>query len=167
MLIINILIKLLGLIVILLFILYLTSPVFGAKAFKAELQKYADSAQFQEQRFSNISPIDMGFSFEDISTLLGDYWSSRKSARPPVPIPVQKVDLNNWFDSNSEGFAGTEYVWLGHSTFLLRIEQTHILIDPMFNQVPSPLQHYIPSGQVFKNLNNVDRYHDHTLRTTK
>lgn len=111
---------------------YLTSPVFGAKASKAELQKYADSEQFQEQRFSNVSPIDMSFSFEDMSSLLGDYWSSRKFARPPVPIPVQQVDLNHWLDSNSEGFVGTEYVWLGHSTFLLRIEQTHILIDPLF-----------------------------------
>jgi L-ascorbate metabolism protein UlaG (beta-lactamase superfamily) len=133
-----ILLKAIGFLCTAIILWYLASPVFGAKASKAELQKYAESAQFQDQVFSNSRPIDMGFSFEDMSSLLGDYWSSRKVARPLVPIPVKKVDLNHWFDSNSEGFAGTEYVWLGHSTFLLRIEQTHILIDPMFSQVPSP-----------------------------
>lgn len=117
---------------------YLASPVFGAKTSKVELQKYSKSAQYQDQVFSNSRPIDMGFSMEDITSLLGDYWSSRKVARPPVPIPVQKLDLNEWFDPNSDGFAKTEYIWLGHSTFLLRMEQAHVLIDPMFSSVPSP-----------------------------
>lgn len=62
-----------------------------------------------------------------------DYWAMTKNQffgkeirEPKTPLPIMKPDLRKFLTLD---FA---YIWLGHSTILLRLEGKTILFDPIF-----------------------------------
>ena len=62
-----------------------------------------------------------------------DYWRMFKEqffddkVRSPLsPLPLEKTDIKKFLESDFS------YVWLGHSTILLRIDKKTILFDPIF-----------------------------------
>ena len=129
------LIKSLGVLILFGCVWYALSPVFGARLSTKALKVYEGSPQLYTV-FSNAKPINMGFSWDDIRTAYSDYRASRAWATPAEgQPPVIKTNLGEFDDDQSE----TAFVWIGHSTFLLRMEQKTLLIDPMFSSVPSPI----------------------------
>ena len=129
------LVKSLGVLILFGCVWYVLSPVFGARLSTKALKVYEGSPQLNTV-FSNAKPINMGFSWEDIRTAYSDYRASRAWATPPNgQPPVIKTNLGEFYNDQRE----TAFVWVGHSTFLLRMEQKTLLIDPMFGSVPSPI----------------------------
>lgn len=55
---------------------------------------------------------------------------------PRYGIPQCKPDLSLFTASNE----GIKFIWLGHSSVLVRMDQQSILIDPMFSTYASPIK---------------------------
>lgn len=129
------LLKASGLLLLLALIWYLSAPVFGGKLSEDNLKKrYATSSQFNGKDFANAQEIDMGFSLEAIWTLMGEYFRSREIAKPPSDLPTHAITDEVLESVQPE----TEFIWIGHSSFLVRMDSLNILIDPMFSEVPAP-----------------------------
>ena len=53
---------------------------------------------------------------------------------PPKPFPVEKFSKEDWEKDNS-----FKFIWLGHSTILMKLEGKTILFDPVFSDYASPV----------------------------
>ena len=80
---------------------------------------------------------------------------------PPKPFPVEVPDWSQW---NEQEHA---YIWLGHSTILLRMAGKNILFDPVFgNAAPvffavPRFQHPVMSLEELPPIDVVFISHDH------
>jgi len=56
--------------------------------------------------------------------------------------------------------AASAITWIGHSSYLLRIENKHFLLDPFFSDIASPLpigpERFVPPGIAFEKLPPID-----------
>ena len=74
---------------------------------------------------------------------IGSMLKTVPNAKPKSPIVVNKIDSLHIAEYQSE----TRFIWFGHSTFLLQLNNKSILIDPMFSAVPAP--HPLLGGKRF------------------
>lgn len=89
------------------------------------------------QRFHNLYPnkspkMTFGQSISAIQDIL--YKSSHKN--PTRKIPQIKPDLNT-FEANSNTL---KFIWFGHSTVLINLDNIKVLFDPMFSTYASPIK---------------------------
>ena len=65
---------------------------------------------------------------------------------PPKPLPSIRTDLRQLPDDRAT------LVWFGHSSYLLKIGKTHILVDPVFSGNASPVSFFakaFPGSNVY------------------
>jgi len=62
------------------------------------------------------------------------FMNKPKNTFPPKPLPSVKTDLKNLPDGNPV------LVWFGHSSYLIKIDGKHILVDPVFSGYASPFK---------------------------
>ena len=107
--------------------------IFGCTATSAsELhrqQRIEESSQWNGEVFQNpeqVPDVDWGPSLR----MFGNYFF-KKSEKfiPDPPLPAEPFDLSRW-----NGQQGLLLSWLGHTTFLLKIDGHVILTDPVFSQ---------------------------------
>lgn len=111
------------------------NPAFGGSISKEQQQVFAESNNFEEGIFKNKKRINLDFSFSQILKMSRKFFFSKNlNGRPENGIQAQKIDSISIADYHSE----TRFIWFGHSTFLVQIEDKTILIDPMFGDVPAP-----------------------------
>lgn len=121
-------------IIIIISILFLNcSPQFGKGITKSKKTKYSKLDNFQNGKFKNIHPSPMDFKFWKYIKELTKKASSRN---PKINIEVLNIDSLTIENHRKDV---TQLIWFGHSTFLLLIDGKKILIDPVFNQRPSPV----------------------------
>jgi len=77
---------------------------------------------------------------------------------------IKHPDIDKFLDSTNN----IKFIWLGHSTILVNIQNTIILIDPVFSKAASPVSFIVPRFQPpvleLKNLPQIDYIlisHDH------
>lgn len=102
------------------------------------LEKMKGSKQFNQdtKKFQNKNPnFFIGSNFKDTfrEMLFGG-----QIRRPLKPLPGVKPDLVGFSTPGD----GVRFIWLGHSTFLLRIDGITILVDPVFGDYVSPVPIY-------------------------
>ncbi|TKC02478.1 MBL fold metallo-hydrolase [Pedobacter cryotolerans] len=85
------------------------------------------NGEFKNQSHTPTKPDDVTY-WMMIKTML----KGNKNGSPQHIIPHQKPDL-----SRSNDFKLT---WFGHSSYLIQVDQINILVDPVFNERPSPFQ---------------------------
>lgn len=113
-------------------------PQFGALPSGARLARIEKSPQYNRTRgqFQNKHPRDFQ---EEVPLLkfLKKYILGKQIGTPTAPLPSIRPDLAKFL---APGPAGTvaRAIWLGHSTVLLNIEGTTILLDPTMTQRASP-----------------------------
>ena len=142
-------------------------PSFGGDVSKALQTKYSSSRNYKNGAFVNQKevPEDLGF-WETLKIARKFFFTKVPNGVPSGPIGVQRIDSAQVVDYKGE----TRLVWFGHSAFLLQMKGKHILIDPMFGEVPAP--HPILGGKRFnkelpiavEKLPNIDAViisHDH------
>ncbi|WP_066218324.1 MBL fold metallo-hydrolase [Formosa haliotis] len=113
-----------------------TSPEFGGKQPAENEKKFALTKHYKEGRFINLGNVDMKIGLKDYGKSLLGYFNPPKGAVPNKPILTESISK-----SDLENYSGeTRLFWFGHSTFLLQIQSKNILIDPMFGDVPSPIE---------------------------
>ena len=107
--------------------------IFGCTAINAsELnrqQRIEESPQWNGETFQNperVPDVEWGPSLK----MFGNYFFN-KSAKfiPDPPLPAEPFDISQWNRQR-----GLQFTWLGHTTFLIKIDDKVILTDPMFSQ---------------------------------
>jgi len=143
-------------------------PVFGGHPSAEDRKRFENSSAFNvsKGKFENRRPelIEKmrasSLSFE----LLMEWFSEREGAKPASMLPEQVPDLRE-FEKPAEQ---TKLIWLGHSTFLLNIDGTIVLVDPVFSGYASPVsftaKRFQPSVLSLEALPEIDVVlisHDH------
>lgn len=111
-------------------------PSFGGDVTKQRQELYADSAQFVAGTFQNQdSGSAKGFSLNKVLKIFRKFFFDQvENGVPENNIAIQKIDIADITAFNE----GTRLYWFGHSAFLMQIDSTTILIDPMLSEVPAP-----------------------------
>ena len=108
----------------------------------APTEKMLKSPQWRDGKFVNPIPVPMfkgGWSavWPNIKGTVG----MGKDRKPETTLPSHPIDNTIWSDSTPETFA---FVWLGHSSLLVRAEGVTILVDPVLDERASPISFFGP-----------------------
>ncbi len=108
-------------------------PVLGKAPAGLRLQRIRRSSNYNGKNFQNL--VDTPVSREGVSMfkMLRDLSKRPANTAPPKPIPSIHTDLQNLPDGEAS------LVWFGHSSYLLKIDKVHILVDPVFSGNASPV----------------------------
>ena len=111
-----------------LFVLY--APVFGGNQSPESLQRLKQSQHFVDGRFINQMATSVSTRSPDSKTSIMDWVFQQDDKNPTKPLPSRLFDP----DMLTEG----KFVWLGHSTLLMKTNALVIMTDPVFNRA-SPI----------------------------
>ena len=75
----------------------------------------------------------MNMSLRDMMSLGYKFLFDKNNRFPKKEPPINSIDSNK-INNIKDDFA---MVWFGHSTFYVKLDGYHILLDPMFSEVPS------------------------------
>jgi L-ascorbate metabolism protein UlaG (beta-lactamase superfamily) len=92
-------------------------------------QRIEESPQWNGKTFQNperVPDVEWGPS---VKTLWNYFFNKPEAFTPGTPLPAEPLDISQW---NRRG--DSQFAWLGHTTFIIRIEDKVILTDPMFSQ---------------------------------
>jgi L-ascorbate metabolism protein UlaG (beta-lactamase superfamily) len=106
--------------------------VLGKNPSGKRLKRVQSSPQYANGSFQNPEPTEMLLEGASYLSMMREYWNKPKTTAPPCPIPSVRADL---FALSSES---PTVVWFGHSSYLLKLEGLHILVDPVFSGHASP-----------------------------
>ena len=117
------------------------APQFGSNPSKEEKIEYEKLPNFENGTFIN---------FEDTPLTTGkisiwDFFKS-DSLRKPENLKTEKIDNSFFIQLEDKEY---QIAWLGHSAFLISINEKIILLDPMLGSHASPIS--IPSLKRFNN----------------
>ena len=134
---------------------------FGRRPSGKELKKIKASPHYAHNGFQNLVPTKL---FKDVS-LMKVLWKflNAKNTSPEKPLPSLKTDVKNLPDNTPV------IVWFGHSSYLVKINGKHILVDPVFCGHASPVSfttRSFPGTDIYKveDLPDIDVLlisHDH------
>ncbi|MBS9463470.1 MBL fold metallo-hydrolase [Flagellimonas sp. 389] len=123
-------------------------PSFGGKVTKEDQKEYAQSKNYNKERFVNEKDVPKNLSFAETLGIMRKFFFTKvTNGSPDKPLKVQKIDSTAIADYNGD----TRLIWFGHSAFLLQINGKNILIDPMLSDVPAP-HPWLGSGRFSKEL---------------
>jgi L-ascorbate metabolism protein UlaG (beta-lactamase superfamily) len=116
----------------------------------SRLKKVLLSTNYRDGIFHNLSITTMMTGKGDMWRTLWKFLNKPKTTKPPHALPSVKTDLKNLPDGNPV------LIWFGHSSYLLKIDGKHILVDPVFSGYASPFK--IKSAKNFdgSNVYNTD-----------
>ena len=87
------------------------------------------SLLMSDERFKNTNNMPNLKSF-------GDFLKWSLNRKRPTPIKIESSDEWKNFSNLKENYL----IWIGHSTFLINIEGTVVLTDPVFSDRASPVK---------------------------
>jgi L-ascorbate metabolism protein UlaG (beta-lactamase superfamily) len=108
-------------------------PAFGGNPTKEQKEMYQNLNNYANGKFVNEYPAGLTTNSSDASSTNEYSASEAKNRSPTGPIPVSAIDRNKIKSENDS------LTWLGHSAFLLSIDNKKLLIDPMLSPVASPV----------------------------
>ena len=108
-------------------------PVFGGRPTKEQQEAYEQLDNYVDGEFVNETELESGMDLTSLGTLVRDWINQDEDRLPSVEVAVAPLD---WERINSEEDSLT---WFGHSNFLLSIDSKKILIDPVFDDMASPV----------------------------
>ena len=108
------------------------APAFGGKPDEHSTQRMVHSKNFRAGKFVNLVSTQVSTSSGERKTSIFDWILTPDGKNPSKPLPSESFDR----DSLTEG----KFVWLGHSTLLMKTSGVVIMTDPVFNRAsPVPL----------------------------
>ncbi len=111
------------------------SPQFGGTVSDEQKEIYAATGHYEEDIFINNEEIVMEMNCHSITAMVKETMNPDPNVAPDHNIEVVKINpqsLLNLPDSL------TRITWLGHSSFLIEMEEKKILLDPVFGQYAAP-----------------------------
>ena len=149
--------------------LFIQISLFGCAATNAadleREQRVAKSPQWNGEIFINPQRVPATEWGKSLITFWDYFFSKPEGYTPSPPLPAEPFDISLWNEQRDLQFA-----WLGHTTFLIKIDGKVILTDPMFSQQAgtygwfSPVRYSktLPSVDVLPELDAVLITHNHS-----
>jgi L-ascorbate metabolism protein UlaG (beta-lactamase superfamily) len=109
------------------------NPVFGGNPTKEQKEGYKQYDNYANGKFINKVSTGMGMKLADFVSMTKDSFAGSKDRKPIGEVPVSAID---WNKIKSEEDSMT---WLGHSAYLLSIDNKKLLLDPMLGPIASPV----------------------------
>ncbi|MFD2287301.1 MBL fold metallo-hydrolase [Pedobacter petrophilus] len=152
--------------IIVLVLIVINLPVFGRLPSGLRLDKIHQLANYHDGAIHNLSLTPMqpeGVSFFMI--LKAFFLEKHPNKTPDKALKFVLPDLDALPKDQAP-----EIIWFGHSSYLIKVDQLRILVDPVFSKVPSPFS-FIGSkafpgtdfvkAEQFKNIDILLITHDH------
>nr|WP_315035129.1 MBL fold metallo-hydrolase [uncultured Chryseobacterium sp.] len=115
-------------------------PLFGKRPSGERLERIKRSPQFREGKFQNINHTPQVT--QSLPVALYEYlFKKSKDSRPKEVVPSKDI---HWKQLSNDWPA---LVWLGHSSYFLKMDGKNILVDPVLSGSASPIP---GSGKAFK-----------------
>lgn len=108
-------------------------PAFGGTPTTEQKETYQQLDNYIDGKFINAVPTRVFVNPSDTPSMSNTSAFEVKDRNPAGPISVSTID---WDQISSENDSLT---WLGHSAFLLNIDNKKLLIDPILGSVASPV----------------------------
>ena len=108
-------------------------PVFGKAPAGPRLQRVRQSKHYKDNHFENLVPTSVTLKGASLFKMLREYRNRPASTTPEHRIPSVRTDLRTLPDDK------VSIVWFGHSSYLLKVKGTTILVDPVFSGNASPV----------------------------
>ncbi|HVU98327.1 MAG TPA: MBL fold metallo-hydrolase [Puia sp.] len=111
------------------------------------LQRILRSSHYRDGSFQNPIPTEVTLKDTTIWKMLGEYRRRPTDSTPPGPLPSIRTNLTHLPPDKAT------VVWFGHSSYLLRLGPTHILVDPVFSGNASPFTFFAkayPGADIYK-----------------
>lgn len=106
----------------------------GKNPWGERLKKVQQSPNYRDDIFQNLSLTTVMAKKGDFFRTFKKFLNKPKTVIPPKPLPSVKTDLKHLPDGNPV------LVWFGHSSYLIKIDGKHILVDPVFSGYASPFK---------------------------
>lgn len=115
---------------LLLIFAYRWYPPLGGRSPKAT---FAGSPNFASRKFINATPTRLDFDAGGVISLAKQELGRHPDRKPHAPLQLVKPDFAAMMASKTP-----QFIWLGHSTFVLWIGGKLLLLDPVFSKRTSP-----------------------------
>jgi L-ascorbate metabolism protein UlaG (beta-lactamase superfamily) len=97
-----------------------------------KVDRITNSVNYKNGSFQNLSETSVKAEGVTYFKMLKDNLNKRDDVKPPVVLPSVKTDLKSLQSTKPV------VVWFGHSSYLIHINGTNILVDPVFSGHASP-----------------------------
>ncbi|NOU59997.1 MBL fold metallo-hydrolase [Marinifilum sp. JC070] len=111
------------------------SPEFGRRANATQKKAYALLPNYKDGKFVNREKIEMEMSFRSFSKMFREMLSPDPNVNPKSNIDVIELSSDILL---AKADSISEVIWLGHSSFLIKLEGKTILLDPVFSEKTGP-----------------------------
>jgi L-ascorbate metabolism protein UlaG (beta-lactamase superfamily) len=114
-------------------------PVLGKVPSGKRLERIISSPHYANGSFQNLMTTELivkGVSYLD---MMKDYRNRPAATAPPGPLPFESTDL---FALPADR---PSMVWFGHSSYFIKVNGVHILVDPVFGGNASPVSFFAKS----------------------
>lgn len=121
-------------------------PVFGKAPAGVRLRRILHSPHYRDGSFQNLVPTEVTRPGVNMFRMLRAFRNRPADTAPPRPLPSVHTDLRALPDDQ------VAVVWFGHSSYLVRIGKTSILVDPVFSGNASPVSFFakaFPGSNVY------------------
>ena len=119
--------------ILLIGILVIQISVFGCTTTSASdlnrQQRIEKSPQWNGETFQNPEQVPATEWGKSLVTFWNYFFNKPEAYTPNPPLPAEPFDISQW-----DGPRDLQFAWLGHTTFLIKIDDKVILTDPMFSQ---------------------------------
>ncbi|SEM52301.1 L-ascorbate metabolism protein UlaG, beta-lactamase superfamily [bacterium A37T11] len=113
--------------------LFMQLPSFGKKPSGERLRRIEQSRYYKNGKFQTRPDIDKTPKTASLFRIIPELLNHHPRVRPSKPLPVIRSDLKAVVND------GIVITWFGHSSYLIQLRGTNILVDPVFGQRPSPV----------------------------
>ena len=107
--------------------------IFGCAATNADnlvrQQRIEESPQWNGETFQNLERVPDVEWGESLKMFWNYFFNKSEGFIPDPPLPAESFNISQW-----NGQQDLQFSWLGHTTFLIKIDDKVILTDPMFSQ---------------------------------
>lgn len=112
---------------------------FGSNPHGKHLTQIMQSPQYSSKHASFINPhqevIDKMYEQINYWEMFQRFFFGKEIRKPNKTLPHSHSDLTTFMEPTGP----IKFIWLGHSTFLVNIQGTIVLFDPVFSQSISPI----------------------------
>jgi L-ascorbate metabolism protein UlaG (beta-lactamase superfamily) len=137
------------------------SKTFGRLPKGARLERVQQSFNYKNGSFQNLTPTQALREDASFCKMIKDFTNKPKTVRPAAPFTIQRHDI--------AGMKAPSIVWFGHSSYLLKLQDLTIIVDPVFSGHAAPVKFFGKSFEgtdIFdvNDLGNIDYAlitHDH------
>jgi L-ascorbate metabolism protein UlaG (beta-lactamase superfamily) len=119
---------------------FLNGTKFGKSPENDRLQRILASAHYADGAFQNLTPTPTLVKGQSsLKIIVAGLFSHKERLRPSEPLPTQRIELT---DPNALDRTKDVVIWLGHSSYFIRLGGKTILVDPVLSDHGSPFSFF-------------------------